>query len=124
MIDSNLERYERFGWDYEYISPLTDNEIAWYLKFAGRTGGPILELACGTGRLLVAIAEAGFEAEGIDLSSCMLNIATKRISGLSPEVASRIRLHRMDMTTFELDRRFGLVIIADNSFSELKTNHA
>lgn len=120
-MDSFLKRYELFGWDYEHISQLTDKEITWYLNFAQRTGGPVLELACGTARLLVTIAQAGFAIEGIDLSSGMLKIARERISKLSPEVASRIRLHNMDMTSFELDRTFCLIMMADNSFSELKT---
>ncbi len=116
-----MRRYEQFGWDYEHISPLTETETAWYLSFARRTGGPVLELACGTARLLTAIARAGYEVEGIDLSPAMLDIARERISGLPPNVTSRIRLHNLDMTDFELESRFGLIIIADNSFSELKT---
>jgi len=121
MVDINLKRYELFGWDYEYINPLTEKEIAWYVEYAQRVGGPVLELACGTGRLLTAIAEAGYEAEGIDLSSSMIRTANERISRLSNEIASRIVLHHADITDFKLGRRFGLVIIADNSFRELGT---
>jgi len=120
-VDVCLERYELFGWDYPYLNPLADKEIAWYTKSAQRTGGPVLELACGTARLLTAIARAGYTVEGIDLSPNMINMAGERVSGMPSEVASRIFLHRADMTDFQLDRHFGLVIIADNSFRELKT---
>jgi ubiquinone/menaquinone biosynthesis C-methylase UbiE len=44
----DLERYDRFGWDYELHNPLSEKAVSWYAKFASDTGGPVLELACGT----------------------------------------------------------------------------
>ena len=55
-MTDQLKRYELFGWDYPIQAPLSDEEVAWYLKFARETGGPVLELACGTGRLLCRLA--------------------------------------------------------------------
>jgi SAM-dependent methyltransferase len=120
-VNSNLKRYDLFGWDYEQRNPLTHEEISWYLNFAGKTGGPVLELACGTGRLLSVIAENGFDIDGIDLSPTMLELAAQRVAGLSSEVASRIHLYNQDITSFSLERRFGLVFIADGSFGVLTT---
>ncbi len=120
-MDFNLKRYEDFGWDYEYLNPVSEKETAWYITYARQTKGPILELACGSSRLLSELAQAGFEVTGIDLSPAMLKIAEDHIADLPSDVASRIHLHNMDMTRFELVNRFGLVIIADNSFSVLTT---
>ncbi|MFQ6041221.1 MAG: hypothetical protein ACE5PV_10230 [Candidatus Poribacteria bacterium] len=41
-----LKRYELFGWDYDRYRELSEQEINWYEKFARRTGGPVLGLAC------------------------------------------------------------------------------
>jgi ubiquinone/menaquinone biosynthesis C-methylase UbiE len=120
-MTDELTRYNHYGWDYEYFNPLTDKGIAWYLKWAQKTGGPILELACGTGRLMLEIAKAGFEIDGIDLSGTMLDIARKRIAMQPQKIQSRIRLVNADMSNFELDSRYGMIVIADNSFRELKT---
>ena len=120
-MNPELKRYELFGWDYEIRNPLSDDEVSWYLKYAVNIGGPILELACGTGRLLSIIAENGFDIDGIDLSQAMLKNASKRLRALPSEVQSRIRLHHKDITDFSLDRRFGLILIADGSFSVLAT---
>jgi len=120
-MDKSLKRYQLFGWDYELINPLMEKELNWYVKFARELGGPILELACGTGRLLVEIARLGFDIEGIDLSKGMIEIAEKHISKLSPEIKDRIRLHNSDMTDFQFQRKFKLIFIADNSFAELQT---
>jgi len=119
-VRTTLKRYELFGWDYERHNPLSEEEIAWYKRFALQTGGPVLELACGTGRLLVALAKAGYEIEGIDLSTAMLGMTKERISQLPPRVQRWIQLHLADMSDFQLKREFGLCFIADNSFQELK----
>jgi SAM-dependent methyltransferase len=119
-MKSGLRRYDLFGWDYEFFNPLTNQETAWYLKWAKRTGVPILELASGTGRLLLEIAKSGYQIDGIDLSETMHGVARDRITAQPLDIQSRIRLHRMDMSSFSLDREYSLIIIADNSFRELK----
>jgi SAM-dependent methyltransferase len=118
---ADLKRYDLFGWDYELHNPLTDQEAEWYIRYARETGGPVLALACGTGRLLLRLAEAGFEVAGMDLSPTMLDLAQEKVSKLAPEIRSRITLHQMDMSDFHLDRTFALIFIADNSFRELHT---
>src|SRR5438067_12280447 len=68
--------------DYDRIAPFYDIEHAHfnedvdlYLNFAELRGGPLLELACGSGRLLVPLAQAGYEGTGVDSSAGMLNLA-------------------------------------------------
>lgn len=107
-------RYERFGWDYAAINPLEDRAVAWYRAHARESGGPVLELACGTGRLVAALAADGYEVVGLDRSAAMLDQA-------SAGVGTRARFVRGDMRAFALDRRFGLVLVADNSLRELET---
>ena len=115
------DRYERYGWDYAHHRAVPDAEVAWYLRHATETGGPILELACGTGTLLVPLAEAGFEVTGLDLGERMLDLARQRIAERPAEVRARIRLVRRDMTNFDLGKTFPLILIADNSFREAET---
>jgi SAM-dependent methyltransferase len=117
----DLKRYDLFGWDYESVNALTDAEVQWHLLWAGRTGGPVLGLACGTGRLLCRLAKAGFEVLGLDLSPTMLGLARRNVSRLPAEARARVRLIRGDMSRFSLGRQFGLIAIADNSFRELRT---
>ena len=56
----------------------TKFDLEFYLEYARQCGGPILELACGTGRLAIPIAEAGFEIFGLDLSANMSPFAAQR----------------------------------------------
>ncbi len=86
-----------------------------YLRQAQIRDGPVLELACGTGRLTLPIAAAGVDATGLDASAVMLAAAqTKaRASGL------QIGFIHGDMRSFEIGRRFRLIFIGANSLQQL-----
>jgi len=96
-------------------------DIPFYLENAQQKGSPILEIACGTGRVLIPLAEAGYEVWGIDSSPAMLAKAQEKISNLPEDVRKRIHLVQADMRNFHLDIRFPLVLIPFRSFLHLLT---
>ena len=85
-----------------------------YLDLAATTGGPVLELGCGTGSLL-PIAERGIACQGVDHSSDMLAQARAKFEASGVPAG----LHLGDMTDFDFDERFGLVFVASNSLTHL-----
>ena len=99
--NADLKRYELFGWDYESVNELTDAEVGWHRKWAKRTGGPALGLACGTGRLLCRLAQAGLDVTGLDLSDTMLHLARANVAKLPAAARKRVRLVRADMSDFD-----------------------
>ena len=72
-------------------------DVAMYLGLAARTGGPIVDLGVGTGRLAVPLAAAGHDVVGVDTDPAMLDRARRRAAAAGPHVAGRLRLHRADM---------------------------
>jgi len=80
-------------------------DLGFYSALAARTGGPVLELACGTGRLTVPLA-----AVGLDIDHQMLALARSR---------GARHLVQADMRRFALARRFGLVVLPYNSLQLL-----
>lgn len=81
----------------------------------------MLEVACGTGGLLVALAADGQDpVVGVDLSTTMLAQARKRLASIPAEVAARVELIQGDMRDLDLKRVFALAIVADNSFREVE----
>ena len=112
-------RYAQMGWTYEKFNPLRKETITWHLRQAREFGGPLLELACGSGRLCAALALAGFKIDAIDRSSNMLTRALMRIGSLDNDTRSRIKLIQTDISNFPLDSSYKLIIIADNSLAEL-----
>jgi len=106
-------------YDLEYREIIED--IPFYLEYARMQGSPVLELGCGTGRVLIPIAETGLEVWGLDISEEMLNVARRKIEALDRAVASRITLRRGDMKNVSLPERFNLAIIPFRSFLHLTT---
>jgi len=102
---------EAIFWDY-YAVGRPNDDVAFFVEEAQRAGSPVLEIACGTGRSLIPIAQAGVEIVGLDLSSAMLAKAREKISRLDAETQARIRLVEGDMRQFSLNRRFSLITIA------------
>jgi len=68
-----------------------------YLALAGRTGGPIVELAVGSGRIAVPLAKAGYEVVGIDLDPAMLARARRRLAGAAAVTPGSLELIEADV---------------------------
>lgn len=95
-------------------------DIPFYLQHARQCGSPILELACGTGRVLIPLAKAGFEMYGVDFSENMLAVCHRKV--MENGVADRVHLSRADMASFDLPRKdFAFVYIPVRSFMHLFT---
>ncbi|MGJ7042829.1 SAM-dependent methyltransferase [Shinella sp. BE166] len=99
---------------------LLAGDIEFYLECARRSGGPILELGMGTGRVLVPLAEAGYEVVGMDLSRPMLDRAAAKLRE-RPELSQRVRLVEGDMTSFDLEQQFALALVPARSFQHVVT---
>ncbi len=91
-------------------------DLAYFRDLAERSGGPVLELGCGSGRLTIPLAEAGVDIVGLDRSAPMLERARARRAALPSEVRRRVRFVEGDMADFHLGRRFGLVFAAFRAF--------
>jgi SAM-dependent methyltransferase len=90
-----------------------------WLPLARECGPPILELGCGTGRVLIPLARAGFEVTGLDSSAHMLAVAWRKLADETAEVRERVTLVKGDMGDFDLHRRFALIICPFNTFQLL-----
>lgn len=84
-------------------------DVDFYVDEAAAAQGPVLELGCGTGRILIPTARAGHTITGLDGSAHMLERCRTKISHEPADVRSRIRLTRGDIRGFELAERFALI---------------
>ena len=101
-----------------------EGDTGFYRRLATETGGPILEVGCGTGRVAAALAADGHEVVGIDLSAPMLRLAEQRREALSADVAGRLSFLRADMTTLDLGRDFALIVAPGRVFQFMLTSAA
>ena len=115
--------YTKFGAElYDQSTEGLEHEIEFYVEEAEKSGSPVLELGCGTGRITVPVAESGIEITGLELSSDMLEVAERKVDKLPPEVGRRIELVQGDMRDFSLDRKFNLIFIPFRSFQHVLTS--
>jgi SAM-dependent methyltransferase len=115
LTSNPFDRLARF-YDWEHAELLDDLPL--YLGLASRVGGPILDAACGSGRLTLPLARAGYEVVGLDSSAAMLALAQAALGG-DGELAARVRLVEAELQAAELGRRFGLVLVGLDSFGLL-----
>ncbi len=111
--------YVDFAEYYDFDHALTF-DLDFYLDLARQTGSPILDLACGTGRVLIPLARAGYELYGVDISANMLDVCRRALE--EQRLADRVFLTKADMAAFDLPRKeFPLALIALRSFMHLLT---
>jgi SAM-dependent methyltransferase len=114
--------YDSFIADYYDESPVVKGriqDVIFYRDAVREYGDPVLELGCGTGRITMALAEAGKRVTGLDLSERMLERAVKKRGALLVEARERVHLVQGDMTQFDLGEKFRLVIIPFRPFQHL-----
>lgn len=90
------------------------------LEYAGH-GGRALELACGTLRVTLPVAEAGVNVTGLDESPHMLALAYAKLDAAPPDIRARVTLLEGDMRELRLGQKFNLVYIPFNTFGLLLT---
>ncbi len=116
------DEYGAIAGIYDHV-PLYDQrpDVAFYVEMARESGGPVLELGCGTGRILIPTTRAGLHITGLDLSPAMLSVCARRMLQEPPDVQARVRLVQGDMRRFDLDQSFALVTIPFRPFQHLVT---
>lgn len=98
---------------YDRLFDRFDVDLAFWLAEARAARGPVLELACGTGRVLLRLLEAGIDADGVDASAPMLD----RLRAKAAERRLVARVHVADMRDFTMPRRYARVICPFNAFA-------
>jgi SAM-dependent methyltransferase len=94
----------------------TADDLPFWECLAAAHGGDVLELGCGTGRIVRALATRGCSVTGIDIDPDALSFAR---SSLSESIRPRVRLLEADMRTLDLGRTFRLVLAACNTLASL-----
>ncbi|HEX7063841.1 MAG TPA: class I SAM-dependent methyltransferase [Bacillales bacterium] len=102
--------------------PAQNKDIPFYLQQASLFGSPILELACGTGRVTLPLAKAGFSVYGLDLSQEMLSIFEQKLQGLPRETQEKITICQGEMTEFSFATTFKMILIPFHSFQALSSD--
>jgi SAM-dependent methyltransferase len=116
------DEYEAIAELYDHVVLYRDRpDIAFYVDAARNAHGPVLEIGCGTGRILIPAARAGVEIVGLDASPHMLAVCRHRLRAETAAVQSSVQLVQADMRSFDLDKSFSLAMIPFRPFQHLLT---
>jgi len=96
-------------------------DVEFYVAEARTSGSPVLELGCGTGRVLLPTARAGLEITGLDASANMLARCRAKLDAEPGAVRARAVLVRGDLAGFDLGRQFVLITVPFRPFQHLLT---
>ncbi|MBV9545523.1 MAG: class I SAM-dependent methyltransferase [Chloroflexi bacterium] len=107
--------FDRIARLYDWEHDPFQDDIDVMVGFARRFGGPVLELACGTGRLLAPLAQAGLDVTGVDSSPAMLERARSRLE----QHGLRANLYEQRVEALRLDRSFRSILFGLDSFGLL-----
>ena len=121
MAGRNVYEYESFLSEYYDLVPAYAKraDLGFYIDMACSCNGKVLELGCGTGRILIPTAQAGCEIVGLDISESMLNTCRKKLLAQLDDVQERVTIVKANMTDFDLNERFSLITAPFRSFSHL-----
>jgi ubiquinone/menaquinone biosynthesis C-methylase UbiE len=114
----NVETYDAI---HDAPGAVSDGDIKFYKSWAYRMKGPVLEIGCGTGRIMLEIAHEGIEIVGLDLSAAMLDIAKLKCQAFPESTQKHVSFIQADMTEFDLGRKFSLIIIPFRAWQILTT---
>jgi SAM-dependent methyltransferase len=112
--ERTMDIYEKLARFYDVAHTELTADLVFYLHFARQASGPVLEVGCGTGRILLHLVEAGIDITGVDSSPAMLALAREKLG-------RRVSLIEGDMRTVALPERYALSIVSINTFMHLLT---
>ena len=114
-MDHPFEAFARF-YDHDYRH--YDDDVEMLLALAHEQDGLVLELGCGTGRLLAPLASAGHNVVGVDISPALLDVAQWKLDQL--DLASHVQLVQADLRDFQIDNeRFAFAFCTSNTLMHL-----
>jgi SAM-dependent methyltransferase len=104
-MTGNYDRIARF-YDIDMGQNMQFDDVGFYVRLAAQVRGPVLELGCGNGRILLPLLRAGLDATGVDNSAGMLAELRRKASaqGIAAEVT------KMDICDLDLRQRFALIL--------------
>lgn len=116
-MKNNLEEYsDPISYDIE--NDAYNGELKLLIEWAIKQGGPIIDLACGTGRMTIPLAQKGFKLIGVDIHGGMLERAKEKA-----DVANaQIDWLEQDCTELQIEQKSPFIFMVGNSFQHFHSN--
>lgn len=114
-MEENIEFYDTIARYYDAENAEMIEDLGFYSALAGEFGGPVLDIGCGTGRVMLHLAQEGCRAVGIDLSEPMLARGRRKLD-LMPDLKPVVTFVQADALDFNINETFKLIVVPYNGF--------
>lgn len=111
----SIKFYDTIARFYDAENEDMTDDLALYSELAGETGGPVLDVGCGSGRVMLRLAQDGWRVVGVDFSEAMLARGRRKLA-MMPDLASLVTFVKGDVLAAELPGKFKLIIVPYNGF--------
>jgi SAM-dependent methyltransferase len=118
--DSNTRFYDTISRFYDAENLEMTDDLNLYSTLAEQYGGPILDVGSGTGRVMIHLAQEGYDCVGVDSSPEMLARGEQKVSGL-PAIAARTRFVYGDIASYEGDEPFRMILLPYHTFMHFQS---
>jgi SAM-dependent methyltransferase len=112
--------YAQIARYYDAENTDKNDDLPFYLQLAEQVGGPIMDIGCGTGRVMFPLARAGYEVHGIDNEAAMLEVARRQHAQIGT-LRGGVTFHEGDVLTYPLDAKFRLMLVPYNGLMHFHT---
>lgn len=99
------------------------DDLALYSQLAEEIGTPILDIGCGTGRVLLPLAQAGHRVHGVDNDRAMLNLLERRLTAM-PHLREHLTYEQADILSYKSQERYALTLLTYNALMHFHTQDA
>jgi len=117
MTNPNAIFYDTIARFYDAENAEFTEDLALYSLLAEETGGPVLDVGCGTGRVMLHLAQGGLRVVGVDRSEPMLERGRRKLA-VMPDLKPLVSFVHGDIRTAELPRGFKLIFVPYNTFMQ------
>jgi ubiquinone/menaquinone biosynthesis C-methylase UbiE len=115
MPTEDVFEEEFFASLYDSLNPWSISD-EFYVEEAVASGGPMLDLGCGTGMLACSLAARNLDVTGVDPAEAMLRVARSRVDG------EKVKWIRSDGQSLRLPQRFNFIYMTGHAFQQLLTD--
>src|SRR5262245_36474419 len=105
--------YDTIARYYDAENEDMTDDLELYSHFAEQTGGPILDVGCGTGRVMLHLASEGYSVAGIDISKAMLDRGRRKLKN-RVDLHDLVTFHEGNALSYALPDTYALILIPYN----------
>ncbi len=120
MSQESVDFYEIVARYYDAENADKEDDLPFYSEVAAETGGPILDVGSGTGRVVLHLAQEGYRVVGFEPTAPMLARARRKLEVL-PDLRSQVTFFQADITGADLAEQFALILVSYNVFMHVRT---